>query len=268
LIDAYSGAACIPPKLGTGAEPSRQWDSTLRLADGRSVVVSAFQAPSGAVRVHYTDSGSDVVAADAGEYVYPSDIRWDPAKGSLYVKAHGVPVLWDKEETDLFEFDLPSKRHGQHEVVDPTVLQRNAKGDSRTGAAEQGMKLTKPVNFGASQLIPGVVRTRVAGVKTTSVGTFGQIESYVARLLSPDKCRKALAFFTVTRDRGFVFQNHVGELELTFDVEWRETSGPRGGDPILLCRAWNSAVAQLPCGQRGRPRRHSRSELPGEGRRR
>ena len=59
-------------------------------------------------------------------------------------------------------------------------------------------------------------------MKTTSVGTFDQIESYVARLLSPDKCRKALAFFTVTRDRGFVFQNHVGELELTFDVEWRE----------------------------------------------
>jgi len=59
-------------------------------------------------------------------------------------------------------------------------------------------------------------------MKTTSVGTFGEIEPYVARLLSPDKCRKALAFFAVTRDRGFVFQNHVGELELTFDVEWRE----------------------------------------------
>ena len=128
LIDVYSGAACIPPKLGTGAEPERQWDSTLRLADGRSVVVSAFQAPSGAVRVHYTDSGSDIVAADAGEYVYPSDIRWDPAKGSLYVKAHGVPVPWDKGETDLFEFDLPSKRHGQHEVVDPTVLPAECEG--------------------------------------------------------------------------------------------------------------------------------------------
>ena len=59
-------------------------------------------------------------------------------------------------------------------------------------------------------------------MKTTSVGTFGEIEPYVARLLSPDKCRKALAFFASTRDRGFVFQNYVGELEVTFDVEWRE----------------------------------------------
>jgi hypothetical protein len=123
LIDAYSTGVCVIPKRGIGAEPSRQWHATLRLGDGKTVVVSAFQAPSGAVRLHYSDPGDDVVAADAGDYVYPGDIRWDPAKGLLYVEAQGArPVPWDRGETDLFEFDLQTRRHGRQEIVDPAVL--------------------------------------------------------------------------------------------------------------------------------------------------
>ena len=51
---------------------------------------------------------------------------------------------------------------------------------------------------------------------------FDQIEAYVARLLAPAMDRKALAFFSETRNRGFVFQNDGGELDVTFSVEWRE----------------------------------------------
>ena len=120
----------------------------LRLQDGRSVTISAFQAPSGSVRLRYQGEGPTVVAADAGDYVYPADIRWDPRRELLYVKAQGVrPVPWRTAETILFEFDLSAKAGRNHQQVDPGVLPPECPAspgvEKRTALPNNAMQLTK-----------------------------------------------------------------------------------------------------------------------------
>lgn len=46
-----------------------------------------------------------LVAENAGDYVYPSDVRVDIQDGLLYIKAHGLAGGLS-EETWLFEYDL------------------------------------------------------------------------------------------------------------------------------------------------------------------
>lgn len=76
--------------------------------------------PGGRIDIQYWD-GTDVVAADAGDYVYPADVRFDPASDTLYVKASGDAVIGGSQ-TWLFKYDLASRRQVQHAQVDPSVL--------------------------------------------------------------------------------------------------------------------------------------------------
>ena len=54
-------------------------------------------------------TGREYVAADAGDYVYPSDVRINRDADLLYVKAHGL-AGGVREETWLFEYDLHENR--------------------------------------------------------------------------------------------------------------------------------------------------------------
>ena len=110
IIDHYQAAACIPFSVNPKASPhTREWETALTVKDGSKVIVTGAQMPGGRVNVRYPTSGRELVAADAGDYVYPSDIRLDGRSDSLYVKAAGLAAgIW--QETWLFEYDLHNQK--------------------------------------------------------------------------------------------------------------------------------------------------------------
>ena len=62
------------------------------------------------------------MAADAGDYIYPDDVRFDRISEHLYIKAAGIPAAFGGPQTWLFEYDLPRRRQTQRARVDPSVL--------------------------------------------------------------------------------------------------------------------------------------------------
>jgi hypothetical protein len=79
------------------------------------------QIPGGKISVRYVAAGRESVAANAGDYVYPSDVRANAQDDLLYVKASGLAGgIW--HETWLFEFDLHGKKLVQRrKVVDDAL---------------------------------------------------------------------------------------------------------------------------------------------------
>jgi hypothetical protein len=77
------------------------------------------QEPGGRIDVKYEATGADEVAADAGDYIYPDDVRFNGDR--LFVKASGVPVI-GTEQTWIFEYDLRRHRQTGRLRVDPGVL--------------------------------------------------------------------------------------------------------------------------------------------------
>jgi hypothetical protein len=78
--------------------------------------------PGGRIDLEYASDGKEVIAADAGDYIYPSDVRVDHVAGRLYIKASGVPAAFGGPQTWLFEYDLGERRRTARVRVDPTVL--------------------------------------------------------------------------------------------------------------------------------------------------
>jgi hypothetical protein len=124
LIDRYSRAACIPVKFGPGiSPPTRAWNYTLKTRDGVAVHVSGAEMPGGRIDVRYASDGKSEVAADAGDYIYPADVRLDAATDRLYIRASGVPAHpFGGAQTWLFEYDLKNQRQTGKARVDPSVL--------------------------------------------------------------------------------------------------------------------------------------------------
>jgi hypothetical protein len=75
----------------------------------------------GRIVVRYQPDGPQVVAADAGDYVYPTDVRINEAKTVLVVKAMGL-AGGIRHETWLYEYDLDRRRRLSKVLVDPAVL--------------------------------------------------------------------------------------------------------------------------------------------------
>src|ERR1039458_1385734 len=92
IIDQYKAAACIPfsPNPKVSPPHTREWETPLTLSDGLKVTVSGAQIPGGRIHVRYLTTGRESVAADAGDYVYPSDVRLNAQVDLLYVKASGL----------------------------------------------------------------------------------------------------------------------------------------------------------------------------------
>ncbi len=63
----------------------------------------------GRIKLYFLKTGETYVAADAGDYVYPSDVRLNAESELLYVKAHGL-AGGVREETWLFEYDLRARK--------------------------------------------------------------------------------------------------------------------------------------------------------------
>jgi len=109
LVAKYRTATCIPFSSQAARPHSREWRTTLSLRDGSQVTISGAQMPGGRIDVFYPATGGKFVAADAGDYVYPSDVRIDAQNDLLYVKADGLAGgIW--ERTFLFEYDLRQHR--------------------------------------------------------------------------------------------------------------------------------------------------------------
>ena len=135
LIDQYKRADCVPPNIGPGiSPPTRSWNDVLRTADGNAIQVSGAQMPGGRIDVKYLSTGKQVVAANAGDYIYPADVRFDPTSSRLYVKASGSPAAFGGPQTWLFEYDLQKQHRTGHVRVDPTVLSQECPATGGNGS--------------------------------------------------------------------------------------------------------------------------------------
>lgn len=95
LIDEYSKADCVPVRFGPGiSPPTRAWDYTLKPREGMSVHVSGAEMPGGRIDVRYGPNGPEIIAADAGDYIYPADVRFGQADERLYIKASGISAAF------------------------------------------------------------------------------------------------------------------------------------------------------------------------------
>jgi hypothetical protein len=84
-------------------------------------MVSGAQVPGGRINVRYLTTGRESVAANAGDYVYPSDVRLNAQNDLLYVKASGLAGGL-RQETWLFEYDLRGQRLVERrQVVNDTL---------------------------------------------------------------------------------------------------------------------------------------------------
>lgn len=135
LIDQYKLADCIPPNIGPGiSPPTRSWNDVLRTADGNAIRVAGVQMPGGRIEVEYLSTGKEVVAANAGDYIYPADVRFDRSTSRLYVKASGSPAAFGGPQTWLFEYDLQKQHRSGRARVDPTVLPQECPASGGNGS--------------------------------------------------------------------------------------------------------------------------------------
>jgi hypothetical protein len=110
IITRYRDAVCVPFSTHPQVTPhTREWSTTLTLRNGTKVLVSGAQIPGGRVVAFYPAEHRDVVAANPGDYIYPSDVRLDAQNDLLYVKAHGLAGGLT-EQTWFFEYDLRGQR--------------------------------------------------------------------------------------------------------------------------------------------------------------
>jgi hypothetical protein len=80
--------------------------------------------PGGRISVRFSQDGAELIAANAGDYIYPADVRIDTSADVLYVKASGHRAAGGEAQTWLFEYDLRERRLRNRVLVDPDVLPR------------------------------------------------------------------------------------------------------------------------------------------------
>jgi hypothetical protein len=120
LIERYSKAECIPldPK-----REARAWSHTLVTNSGENVEIFGAQEIGGRINVRFEPNGEEKVAVNAGDYIYPADVRFDRAMNRIYVRAGGVrPVPFGGNQVWLFEYDLERRRRTERKRVEPSVL--------------------------------------------------------------------------------------------------------------------------------------------------
>ena len=74
------------------------------------------------IELVYLPNDGGGITADAGDYIYPADVRFDRTSEHVYVKASGRPAAFGGEQTWLFELDLQQRRQVQKVRVEPRVL--------------------------------------------------------------------------------------------------------------------------------------------------
>jgi hypothetical protein len=133
VIDAYKTAVCVPVLAQSEIRPPsvRAWDATVRTGSGTSVVLSGYQGPGAGIVAKEVRTGEIHVVADAGDYVYPADVRTTADFARVYVKADGLAGGISRE-TWLFEYDLTQFRELNRVRVEPSVLPPECPGGPAT----------------------------------------------------------------------------------------------------------------------------------------
>jgi hypothetical protein len=128
VVMGYKNAACIPVHFGPGiTPPTRAWDFTMTTSKGLTVRIQGATMPGGQITVKYLPEGTELVAANAGDYIYPADVRLNPGSDTLFIKASGITAAFSQPQTWLFEYDLNSRKQIAHNRVDPSVLPEECK---------------------------------------------------------------------------------------------------------------------------------------------
>jgi hypothetical protein len=113
IIARHRAASCLPmtpPLQMSGKTPIREWHETVALRDGSEVTLDgADLLPRRIVTATYRPDGHQAIAADAGDYIYPFDLRFDRATDRLYVATGGLAGgLFTRYY--LFEYDLRARK--------------------------------------------------------------------------------------------------------------------------------------------------------------
>lgn len=121
VIDRYAAAACLALSTTPHVQPPvREWDAVVRTSRGQALRLSGAQTVGGRI-VARDERGTVHVVADAGDYVYPDDVRTSAETDRIFVKASGLGGGMFSE-TWLFEYDLENLRQVDKIRVDPAVL--------------------------------------------------------------------------------------------------------------------------------------------------
>jgi hypothetical protein len=126
LIDRYRTAACIPVTL-RDSPPTRTWDFKTTMEDGTVVWITGVRAPGGRVLAQFGAARDHTEVANAGDYMYPADVRVDRKNQRLFVKASGLPAIGSKAETWLFEYDLRQRREVRRLAVSESAMPSECK---------------------------------------------------------------------------------------------------------------------------------------------
>lgn len=95
IVTGYENAKCIPVQFGQGiAPPTRAWDYTMTTSKGVTVRILGVSMPGGRIDVRYAPQETDIIAADAGDYIYPADVRLDERRDALFIKANGITAAF------------------------------------------------------------------------------------------------------------------------------------------------------------------------------
>jgi hypothetical protein len=100
---------------------TREWNAALRLNDGSGVLITGAQMVGGRIDVQFLATGRVSVAANEGDYVYPSDVRIEHRTDHLYVKASGLAGGL-QHQTWLIDYDLRGQEQVDHRLVADEVL--------------------------------------------------------------------------------------------------------------------------------------------------
>ena len=111
IIDGYKAAACVPLTANRRVKGphTREWETPVILSDSSKVVITGYQMPGGRIIARYVSTGREIEVANAGDYVYPSDVRFNAQSNLLFVKASGLSA-GIHHETWLFKYDLLGQR--------------------------------------------------------------------------------------------------------------------------------------------------------------
>ncbi|MGA2230801.1 MAG: hypothetical protein ABSH22_07870 [Tepidisphaeraceae bacterium] len=127
VVAAFSAAQLLSPVPKDEMKPGepRTWDQKLQLANGIQVRIEAMDCAGGNVTATYADDQKWLEVANAGDYVYPKEIRINPATERLFVLAEGVAMPFGWHDTQLFEFDLRMRKQLGHADMDPAAVHWN-----------------------------------------------------------------------------------------------------------------------------------------------
>lgn len=128
IVIGYKNAVCIPVHIGPGIKPpTRAWDFTITTSKGLTVRIQGATMPGGQVTIKYLPEEVEIVAANAGDYIYPTDVRLNSGSDVLFIKASGITAAFSQPQTWLFAYDLNSRKQIMRERVDPSVLPAECK---------------------------------------------------------------------------------------------------------------------------------------------